>query len=283
MVMLATDEVKELHASAAAKTVRIPGQKKRVAGIVWDTTAKAAGPADSADSSGKAPAAKRMKRTPPAAPPVPNIGSAAGSSTGSVSTVGAGAGDTPAADVAAHTWQAGSVQELDAALSMAPSLLFSLEDLSAAAATVQTVNNSSSNSSSSSALLGVSPFQQQQQQQQQYEQQQYEQQQQQQQQQQYEDPAAAAAEAARAAAVTTALENILSKSNLLSQEDVERIREFFQGRNPTPDKAQVKFKLHEENVTDSSTGETKRETLYVHLDYGTMQWRKTKKVKAVAA
>lgn len=42
------------------------------------------------------------------------------------------------------------------------------------------------------------------------------------------------------------------------------------------------MKLHEELVTDAATGEIRKETMYLTLDYGTKQWRKTKKSKLLA-
>ncbi|KAG5182716.1 hypothetical protein JKP88DRAFT_318015 [Tribonema minus] len=89
--------------------------------------------------------------------------------------------------------------------------------------------------------------------------------------------AAAAATAAAAAAAASPADTLLQQANLLSAEDAQRVRLFFQGTNPTPGQLQVKLKMHEEFVGGA------RETLYLNLDYATMTWRKTKKVKQQAA
>lgn len=72
----------------------------------------------------------------------------------------------------------------------------------------------------------------------------------------------------------------LEKSNRLSPEDRERVRQFFVDRtNPTPDVPVHRLKLHEEKSTDAGTGLTIKETLYLELDYNTFGFKKLRKIK----
>jgi hypothetical protein len=72
----------------------------------------------------------------------------------------------------------------------------------------------------------------------------------------------------------------LEKSNRLSVEDRERVRQFFADRtNPTPDVAVHRLKLHEEKSIEAGTGLTIKETLYLELDYNTFGFKKLRKIK----
>ena len=72
----------------------------------------------------------------------------------------------------------------------------------------------------------------------------------------------------------------LEKSNRLSPEDRERVRQFFVDRtNPTPDIPVHRLKLHEEKSTEPGTGLTIKETLYLELDYNTFGFKKLRKIK----
>jgi hypothetical protein len=72
----------------------------------------------------------------------------------------------------------------------------------------------------------------------------------------------------------------LEKSNRLSAEDRERIRQFFVDRiNPTPDIPIHRLKLHEEKSSEAGTGITVKETLYLELDYNTFGFKKLRKIK----
>jgi hypothetical protein len=72
----------------------------------------------------------------------------------------------------------------------------------------------------------------------------------------------------------------LEKSNRLSAEDRERIRQFFVDRiNPTPDIPIHRLKLHEEKFSEAGTAVTVKETLYLELDYNTFGFKKLRKIK----
>lgn len=72
----------------------------------------------------------------------------------------------------------------------------------------------------------------------------------------------------------------LEKSNRLSMEDRERVRQFFVDRtNPTPDVPIHRLKLHEEKSIEAGTGLTIKETLYLELDYNTFGFKKLRKIK----
>lgn len=72
----------------------------------------------------------------------------------------------------------------------------------------------------------------------------------------------------------------LEKSNRLSAEDRERVRQFFVDRiNPTPDVPVYRLKLHEEKYAEPGTGLTVKETLYLELDYNTFGFKKLRKIK----
>ena len=72
----------------------------------------------------------------------------------------------------------------------------------------------------------------------------------------------------------------LVKSNKLSAEERSRVEQFFTNRfNPTPETKTYRMKLNEERTTDSETGQTVKETLYLELDYTTFGFRKTRKIK----
>jgi hypothetical protein len=70
-------------------------------------------------------------------------------------------------------------------------------------------------------------------------------------------------------------------SNRLTEDDRNRIRQFFVDRtNPTPEQTVLyKMKLHEERTTDPKTGEPVKETYYLELDYSNFTSRQSKKVK----
>ena len=75
-------------------------------------------------------------------------------------------------------------------------------------------------------------------------------------------------------------QELLSKSNKLSEEDRSRVERFFTEKfNPTPDQMTYKMKLNEERKTDPETGSTIKETLYLELDYSTFGYKKTRKTK----
>lgn len=72
----------------------------------------------------------------------------------------------------------------------------------------------------------------------------------------------------------------LEKSNRLSAEDRERVRQFFVDRaNPTPDVPVYRLKLHEEKYAEPGTELTVKETLYLELDYNTFGFKKLRKIK----
>ncbi|KAL7493008.1 hypothetical protein ACHAWT_002452 [Skeletonema menzelii] len=84
-------------------------------------------------------------------------------------------------------------------------------------------------------------------------------------------------------------ESLLEKSNKLSDEDRQNIRLFFENRTinpansltrpPATDESGVwRCKLNEEKQT-SETGEMVKETLYLDLDYNTLGYKKTRKIK----
>ena len=121
----------------------------------------------------------------------------------------------------------------------------------------------SQNESDNTGILGEQP--------------QIHQQQQQQQQQQH-----------SAASITSLLE----KSNKLSPEDRQTIFQFFQNRNnnqgsmsqpappPGTDESGIwRVKLNEDKAFDESTGEVVKETLYLELDYKSLGYKKTRKIK----
>eukprot|EP00548_Thalassiothrix_antarctica_P013188 CAMPEP_0194172538 /NCGR_PEP_ID=MMETSP0154-20130528/7006_1 /TAXON_ID=1049557 /ORGANISM="Thalassiothrix antarctica, Strain L6-D1" /LENGTH=668 /DNA_ID=CAMNT_0038885263 /DNA_START=95 /DNA_END=2101 /DNA_ORIENTATION=+ len=79
---------------------------------------------------------------------------------------------------------------------------------------------------------------------------------------------------------TTDWKQHLVKANRLSEEDRERVRQFFVDRvNPTPAVPVVRLKLHEEKTMEESTGLTIKETLYLELDYTTYGFKKLRKTK----
>lgn len=84
-------------------------------------------------------------------------------------------------------------------------------------------------------------------------------------------------------------ESLLEKSNKLSDDDRQNIRLFFENRTMNPpnplsrpaatDESGVwRCKLNEEKQT-SETGEMVKETLYLDLDYNTLGYKKTRKIK----
>lgn len=82
------------------------------------------------------------------------------------------------------------------------------------------------------------------------------------------------------------LGSLLEKSNKLSDEDRQKIHEFFRdtsSTNPHPVEGDPndlwKVKLNEERTVDPTSGENVKETLYLELDYRTRQYKKTKKIK----
>ncbi|CAM9487832.1 unnamed protein product [Chrysoparadoxa australica] len=80
-------------------------------------------------------------------------------------------------------------------------------------------------------------------------------------------------------ASAAALGSILERSNALRPEDRVRLELFFQGQNPTPEKPQARVKLHEEERHNGA--ETVREVFYITLDYLTLTWKTTKKVRRI--
>mmetsp|Transcript_27950 Transcript_27950/g.60864 ORF Transcript_27950/g.60864 Transcript_27950/m.60864 type:complete len:661 (+) Transcript_27950:90-2072(+) len=75
-------------------------------------------------------------------------------------------------------------------------------------------------------------------------------------------------------------QELLSKSNKLSEEDRSRVERFFTEKfNPTPDQMTYKMKLNEERKIEPGTGLTIKETLYLELDYSTFGYKKTRKTK----
>ena len=82
-------------------------------------------------------------------------------------------------------------------------------------------------------------------------------------------------------------QQLLEKSNKLSDEDRQKIYQFFQDRaNSNPNQAAStgesnvwKVKLNEEKTVDPQTGEIVKETLYLELDYRTFGYKKTRKIK----
>jgi hypothetical protein len=82
-----------------------------------------------------------------------------------------------------------------------------------------------------------------------------------------------------APADTSQLDKVLEKRNALKDEDMRRIELFFQGVNPTPEVKQCKIKLHEETTDLPDTNETQRDTLLITLDYDSMVWQMSKKLK----
>lgn len=85
-------------------------------------------------------------------------------------------------------------------------------------------------------------------------------------------------------------ESLLEKSNKLSDDDRQNIRQFFEQRtlNPTSqlvrpegtDESGVwRCKLNEDKTTDPQTGELVKETLYLDLDFNTLGYKKTRKIK----
>jgi hypothetical protein len=84
-------------------------------------------------------------------------------------------------------------------------------------------------------------------------------------------------------------ESLLEKSNKLSEDDRQNIRLFFEQRTINPanplirpagtDESGVwRCKLNEEKQS-SETGELVKETLYLDLDYNTLGYKKTRKIK----
>ena len=70
------------------------------------------------------------------------------------------------------------------------------------------------------------------------------------------------------------------RSNRLSEQDRERVQQFFQDRfNPTPDQPTYKMKLHEEKLVDPNTNLPVKETYYLELDYRTFTSTQSKKIK----
>ena len=73
---------------------------------------------------------------------------------------------------------------------------------------------------------------------------------------------------------------LLERSNKLTANDRERIRQFFVDRyNPTPSTSLYRIKLHEERTTEQESGAQVKETLYLDLDYNTFGFKKLKKTK----
>jgi hypothetical protein len=84
------------------------------------------------------------------------------------------------------------------------------------------------------------------------------------------------------------LGSLLEKSNKLSDEDREKIHEFFRNQSSTnphvavdgdSSNGQWKVKLNEERTIDPASGESVKETLYLELDFISRQYKKTKKIK----
>lgn len=70
------------------------------------------------------------------------------------------------------------------------------------------------------------------------------------------------------------------RSNKLSDEDRQRVQQFFQHRqNPTPEQSVVKMKLHEQRSQDPETGQEIKETFYLELDYSNFSSKQSRKVK----
>ena len=71
------------------------------------------------------------------------------------------------------------------------------------------------------------------------------------------------------------------RSNKLSDQDRVRVSQFFENNyyNPTPDQPMYKMKIHEQRMTDPSTGKNIKETYYLELDYEKQDYRQSKKVK----
>lgn len=76
-------------------------------------------------------------------------------------------------------------------------------------------------------------------------------------------------------------ESILNgRSNKLSEDDRERVQQFFTDRfNPTPDQPIYKMKLHEERTTDPENGQAMKNTYYLELDYSSFTTKQTMKTK----
>ncbi len=75
-------------------------------------------------------------------------------------------------------------------------------------------------------------------------------------------------------------EQLLEKSNKLSDEDRFRVKQFFTNRvNPTPDIKVYKTKLHEEKFIDPETQQIVKETFYIELDYDSFGYKKVRKIK----
>ena len=70
------------------------------------------------------------------------------------------------------------------------------------------------------------------------------------------------------------------RSNKLSDDDRERVQQFFTERfNPTPDQPIYKMKLHEERTTDPENGQSMKNTYYLELDYTSFTTKQTMKTK----
>lgn len=70
------------------------------------------------------------------------------------------------------------------------------------------------------------------------------------------------------------------RSNKLSEQDRQRVQQFFESRlNPTPDQQVVKMKLHEQRSNEAGTGQAIKETFYLELDYTNFTSKQSKKVK----
>jgi hypothetical protein len=70
------------------------------------------------------------------------------------------------------------------------------------------------------------------------------------------------------------------RSNKMTDEDKVRVRQFFVDKyNPTPTEPVRKMKIHEQRLTDPTTGQDIKETYYLELDYTTMTSKQSKKVK----
>ena len=85
-------------------------------------------------------------------------------------------------------------------------------------------------------------------------------------------------------------ESLLEKSNKLSDDDRQNIRQFFEQRTLNPASQLVRpegtdesgvwrCKLNEDKTTDPQTGELVKETLYLDLDFNTLGYKKTRKIK----
>ncbi|KAL7455619.1 hypothetical protein ACHAWC_007159 [Mediolabrus comicus] len=85
-------------------------------------------------------------------------------------------------------------------------------------------------------------------------------------------------------------ESLLEKSNKLSDDDRQNIRQFFEQRTLNPTSQSVRpegtdesgvwrCKLNEDKTTDPHTGELVKETLYLDLDFNTLGYKKTRKIK----